>query len=153
MVRRLRSYRWFAAGAVVFVIAVGAIALLQRPGAAPVPSPPATVQPTPTPVPGPTLGAALMLNLVAANIEFRPKLLEVPALASFIVHLRNLDPEDIIHVVDVRDATGTSVSDDQEPIAGGMQTEYVFGPLPAGDYVFICRVHPIPGMTGALRVR
>ena len=151
--RPVRTHRWLAASAALVLIAAGTVALLQRPGAAPEPTPAATVKPSPTPVPGPTLGASFTVNLVAVNIEFRPKLLEVPAFASFVVHFRNADPADVIHAVDVRDLNGINVVAEQGPIVGGTQADFRFGPLPAGDYMFICAIHPIPAMTGTLRVR
>jgi plastocyanin len=42
---------------------------------------------------------------------------------------------------------------DPPTVDGGQKTTYVYAPLPAGTYTFICRVHPIPGMTGTLTVK
>lgn len=150
--RQAHAHRWLAAGAALILVAAGAIVLVQRPGAASEPTPTATVRPSPTPVPGATLRAQPTATLVAVNIEFRPRQLDIPAGAPFVIRFRNMDPG-TIHVVDIRGADGTSVGDQQSPIEGTSETDYAFGPMPRGDYVFICAIHPIPAMTGTLRVR
>lgn len=150
--RQAHPIRWLVAGAALVVIAAGAIVLGQRPGTAPEPTPTATMRPSPTPVPGSTLRARPTATLVAANIEFRPRLLEAPAGVRFVIRFRNMDLG-TVHVVDVQDADGASVGNPQTAIDGGTETDYSFGPMPPGDYLFTCAIHPIPAMTGTLRVR
>ena len=150
--RQAHADRWLAAGAALVLVAAGTIVLLQRPGAAPEPTPMATTRPSPTPVPGSTLRAGQTATVVAANIEFRPRLLEVPPGVPFVIRLRNMDAG-TVHVVDIRGADGTSLGELQTPIDGGTETDYTFGPMQPGNYVFICAIHPIPAMTGTLRVR
>jgi plastocyanin len=136
------------------LVVVGLLAVA-TPGAcgpsAPTPSP--TARPTPTPVPGPSLPPGPNLSVLALNIDFEPSALNVPANAPFVIHFGNGDSPDISHVVDIRGADGQTLVEEQEPILGGLQADYVYRPLQAGDYVFICRIHPIPSMTGTLRVR
>jgi plastocyanin len=42
---------------------------------------------------------------------------------------------------------------DQPTTKDGEQSTYVYPPLQAGTYVFICSIHPIPAMTGTLTVK
>ena len=101
-------------------------------------------------VPSPTIA---ILQLKVENIAFDVALLRAPANAPFIVHLQNADPADLPHTVEVRRPDGVTVVKTQTPIDGRMQIDYAFDPLPPGDYVFICNIHPIPQMTGVLQVR
>jgi plastocyanin len=55
------------------------------------------------------------------------------------------------HDVDIRLADGTVVVDNPTLTDPGTTT-YVIPELDAGEYVFICSVHPIPQMTGSLTV-
>jgi hypothetical protein len=127
-----------AAAVVAITIALGAFALSRLvPGA------------TPTPISPPTL---FTIVVVAQAIEFDVDVLEAPADTPFVIHFRNLDPSEMLHVVDIRDVDGT-VLYQSEVIRGGEATDYEYGPMSAGDYVFICSVHPIPSMTGTLRIR
>ena len=139
-----RSWRF------VVLVAIASVALAGCGGPAPASTP--SERPSPTPVPGPTLGAASAVNLTARNVEFNLKTLEVPANAAFVVRFTNADGVDLPHDVDIRRPNGSTI-DDQDPIDGQSQIEYVFEPLPPGDYVFICSIHPVPTMTGTLRVR
>jgi len=106
-----------------------------------------------TPAPAASLGPdATVVDLVAKNIEFDKKALEVPAGKAFGISLDNQDVAGLQHNVEIKKADGT-VIDDPAPIDGGTQTTYAYGALDAGTYTFICRIHPIPGMTGTLTVK
>lgn len=136
---------------ILVVIALGSIAVTGCGNPAPTPSP--TVRPTPTPVPGPTIGPAAVLNLRALNLEFNPKVLELRANVAFVIRFTNAEVAGIPHVVDIRRQDGTSLIEEQRVVPGGTAMDYAYPPLRAGDYVFMCRIHPIPSMTGTLRVR
>jgi plastocyanin len=106
-----------------------------------------------TPAPAPTLPAgATPLALVALGFAFDKTALEVTAGAPFAISLDNKDPAGVPHNVELRKADGTVISD-PTPVGGGNSTTYVYDALPAGTYTFICRVHPIPAMTGTLTVK
>jgi Cytochrome c. len=105
------------------------------------PAPPATLPPN-----------AVTLNLVALNFAFDKKDLEVAANTPFAIILDNQDPAGTPHNVELKKADGTVIID-PPTVDGGAKITYVYDPLPAGTYVFICRVHPIPGMTGTLTVK
>jgi mono/diheme cytochrome c family protein len=103
--------------------------------------------------PGATLAPdATKVDLVAVNIAFDKKALEVPADKPFAIDLKNQDPAGVPHNVEIRKSDGTTVQD-QPTIDGGAETTYVYNPLAAGTYTFICKVHPIPAMTGTLTVK
>jgi cytochrome c oxidase subunit 2 len=103
-----------------------------------------------TPPPAPS--GAPVLSLVAKNIAFDTKELQVPADTPFVIELKNEDVPSITHDVDIRQSDGTVVTD-QTPIAGGGSIQYSYEGLAAGTYTFICSVHPVPPMTGTLTVQ
>ena len=106
-----------------------------------------------TPAPAASLGPnATVVDLVAKNIEFDKKALDVPAGKAFGISLDNQDTAGLQHNVEIKKEDGT-VIDDPTPIDGGQQTTYSYAALDAGTYTFICRIHPIPGMTGTLTVK
>lgn len=95
---------------------------------------------------------AVKLKLVAVNFTFDLKQLEVKAGEAFSIELDNQDSPGVLHNVEIRKTDGTSI-EKPPTIDGGTSTTYVFQPLEAGTYTFICTVHPIPGMTGTLTVK
>lgn len=99
--------------------------------------------------PGPGGG----LVLVASEIAFDKTALQVAAGEPFSITLRNEDPETTLHDVDIREPDGTTVVQDQPTIPGGTEQDFQYEPLEAGEYVFICSIHPIPAMTGTLTVQ
>jgi mono/diheme cytochrome c family protein/plastocyanin len=106
-----------------------------------------------TPAPPASLPAdAVHLALVAQNFAFDKTALEAKAGAAFAIDLDNKDTPGTPHNVEIKKSDGT-VIDDPSPIDGGTSTTYVYQPLTAGTYTFICRVHPIPAMTGTLTVK
>jgi mono/diheme cytochrome c family protein len=103
--------------------------------------------------PAPTLGPdAPTFTIIGLNITFDVKTLEVPANTPFAINFDNQDPAGVQHNIDIRDATGQTLQD-TPLIDGGQKTTYVYTGLPAGTYTFICKVHPIPNMTGTLTVQ
>ncbi len=103
---------------------------------------------TPPPVPS----GAPVLTLVASGIEFDKAALEAPADAPFVIDFKNEDTPGIPHDVDIREGGSTTALKDQPTIDGGASTSYTYDPLPAGDYTFICSIHPTQ-MTGTLTVQ
>ena len=105
-----------------------------------------------TPAPAPSGEPAVTLELSAKNATFDKHALEVPADQPFAITLANTDVPALEHDVDIRDANGNTLIDQQHTIGGQTQT-YLYTPLPAGTYTFICSVHPFPAMTGTLTVK
>jgi plastocyanin len=93
------------------------------------------------------------LVLVALNIEFDLKELQVPAGQPFSITLRNDDPATTTHDIDIHEGGGGALLQDQQPIPGGTEETYQYEDLEAGEYQYICSVHPIPQMTGTLTVQ
>jgi mono/diheme cytochrome c family protein/plastocyanin len=123
-----------------------------EPSATPVPDCYKGDQGSATPGPAASLGPdATIVQLVAQGVAFDKKELTVPAGEAFGIELDNKDGPGLPHNVQIKDASGTSISDPTE-IDGGQKITYVYEALDAGTYTFICRVHPIPAMTGTLTV-
>jgi plastocyanin len=91
-------------------------------------------------------------ELVARDIAFDLRELCAAAGTPFTIRLANEDPAGVTHDVDLR-GPGGAVLADQSPIDGGQASTYEYDGLAVGEYVFICSIHPIPPMTGALTVR
>lgn len=100
---------------------------------------------------GPPGGQSEGPEIIGQNIAFEPKELTVGADEPFEIRFVNRDPAGVLHDVDIRNAAGETLQD-QQTIDGGAETTYRFEALPAGQYTFICSIHPIPGMTGTLTV-
>jgi plastocyanin len=106
-----------------------------------------------TAAPQATLGPDdTVVALVAVGVAFDKKELEVPAGKLFGISLDNQDPAGLEHNVQIRSSDGAVIAD-PKPIDGGTSTTYVYEPLAAGTYTFICVVHQIPAMTGTLTVK
>jgi plastocyanin len=137
--------------AVLFVLAgmwqAGILPPSSTDAGAPGASPGASGPPAGSPGPG---GGGLVL--VAHEIAFDQKALQVPAGQPFTITLKNEDPATTTHDIDIQDAGGAVVKD-QAPIPGGSEQAYQYDALEPGDYKFICSVHPIPEMTGTLTVQ
>jgi len=68
--------------------------------------------------------------------------LDVPAGQPFTIDFRNADSDPaLMHDVDIRDLNGKTIVD-QKPIGGGQSVEYHYPGLKAGQYLFICSLHP-----------
>jgi plastocyanin len=117
-----------------------------EPSAAPSGSAPASAAASPA-----GSGSASGLSLVALNITFDKLELSTAAGQPFTIAFDNQDAG-VPHDVDIRASDGT-VLKEQEIITGPAQATYEYEPLEAGEYVFICSVHPVPGMTGRLVVQ
>ena len=92
------------------------------------------------------------LQVVAKNIEYDVKALTVTGGQPFAIQFVNQDTG-IDHDVDIRDAAGKAVIQDQPHTAGGHTSVYQYTALQPGTYTFICSVHPIGPMTGVLTVK
>ena len=92
------------------------------------------------------------LSVVAKDIAFDTKTLEIGAGKAFTITFQNMDAPGVPHNIQIRGSDG-SVIQDQPTIDGGTSTVYQFQPLQPGTYTFICKVHPIPSMTGTLTVK
>jgi plastocyanin len=98
-------------------------------------------------------GAPGDLVLIARDISFDRTTLQAPAGQPFTITFRNEDAQTVTHDVDIRSADGATVIADQQPIPGGREQAYQYEALEAGDYQFLCSVHPIAPMTGTLTVQ
>jgi mono/diheme cytochrome c family protein/plastocyanin len=95
---------------------------------------------------------AVGFSIVAQNIAYDIQSLSVGANTPFTIDFKNQDPPGVPHNIEIRAQDGT-VLQEQPTIDGGQQTTYVYSGLPPGTYTFICKVHPIPAMTGTLTVK
>jgi len=104
-----------------------------------------------TPPPAPS--GAPVLDVVAKGIAYDKLQLQAPADAPFVIDFKNEDAGSVTHDIDIKDSGG-KVLKDQEPIAGGAESQYSYDPLPAGTYTFFCSIHPsVPNMNGTLTVQ
>ena len=105
--------------------------------------------------PAPTDGAppGTAFTIVARDIAYNQHALAVPAGAAFTIEFKNQDASGIVHDIDIRAADGKTVVKDQAVVDGGASAAYAYDALAAGEYVFICSIHPIPMMTGTLSVK
>jgi len=92
----------------------------------------------------------MALTVVAQSIAFEPKELQATADTAFQISFDNRDA--LAHDVDIRGADG-AVLDDNQVIPNVGQMTYDVPALAAGEYVFICSVHPVAAMTGKLTVQ
>ena len=79
----------------------------------------------------------------------RPTTLQAPAGQPFTIDFKN-DDASVPHNVEIQDASG-AVKFKGDIITGVAETQYQVDALPAGDYKFLCTVHP--NMTGTLTVQ
>jgi mono/diheme cytochrome c family protein/plastocyanin len=104
--------------------------------------------------PAPSIGPeTTVLELGTEGVLAYDKLeLTAPADEVFAIDFNNSDTGQT-HDVDIRQEDGQTVVQDQPTqITGPAETTYVYNPLAAGTYTFVCQVHPIPAMTGTLIV-
>ena len=93
------------------------------------------------------------LTVVAKNISYEQKTLEVDAGKPFTIFFENQDPASVPHDVDLRSADGSQLLKDQPQIDGGTSKAYSYDALQPGTYQYFCSVHLIPAMTGTLTVK
>ena len=91
-----------------------------------------------------------VVALVALNVQFDKKDLEVPAGKVFGISLDNQDVAGLEHNVEIKSADGAVIAN-PPVIDGGNKTTYAYAPLTAGSYPFVCVVHA--NMTGTLTVK
>jgi plastocyanin len=91
-------------------------------------------------------------GLVSAGFAFDKKELDVPADEPFTIFHVNQDGPGTPHDVEIRTPDGTSLQP-VPPTNGGESMAYDYEPLAAGEYIFICSIHPIEAMTGTLTVQ
>jgi plastocyanin len=92
------------------------------------------------------------LEVVAKGTAYDKKTLEATAGKPFTILFKNEDPPAVPHDIDIQSSDGATIKD-QPHTAGGASAVYQYDALEAGEYVFICSVHPIPQMTGTLTVK
>ena len=90
-------------------------------------------------------GAGGAVQISALNIAFEQTSVTAPADAPFTIHFNN--KEGVPHNVDVKDSSGASKFKG-DIVTGPKEVDYQVPALPAGDYTFVCDVHP--NMTGTL---
>jgi plastocyanin len=96
---------------------------------------------------------ATAFTIVAKDIAYDIRAITVPADTPFTITFTNQDPAGVVHDVDVRQGDKTTVITDQQVVNGGESATYSYDGLPAGSYVYICSIHPVPNMTGTLTVK
>jgi len=111
------------------------------------PAAPATAAPSaaaPTDVPGGSTG----VTVSALNIAFEQAVITAPANTPFTIVFDNKDAG-IPHNIAIKDSMSTEKFKG-DIVTGPAQATYKVEALPAGDYTFVCSVHP--NMTGKLTV-
>ena len=101
---------------------------------------------------GPIPSGETVLNVTALNIAFDTNALTVTSGQPFAIDFKNQDGAGTLHNVEIRASDGT-VLQEQPTIDGGQETTYQYTALQPGTYTFICKIHPIPNMTGTLTVK
>ena len=97
-------------------------------------------------------GPTADLTVVAKDVAFNTHDLSIAGNKTFTIDFKNEDPAGVPHNIQIKDAAGNVVQD-QATIDGGKESVYAFNALAPGTYTFICKVHPIPNMTGTLTVK
>jgi len=92
--------------------------------------------------------AGATVNETALNVAFGTGALTAPAGADFTLNFDNQDAG-IPHNIVIKDASGATVFTG-DLVTGPKQIAYSVKALAAGDYTFICAVHP--NMTGTIKV-
>ena len=87
-----------------------------------------------------------VVQISAANVVFEQTEVSAPADAPFTIHFNN--KEAVPHNVAINDAAGAQKFNG-ELITGPKEIDYAVPALAAGDYTFVCIVHP--NMKGTLK--
>ena len=93
------------------------------------------------------------LSVVAKNIEFDKKALDVDAGKPFTIFFKNDDPKGVSHDIDLYSADVTQLIKDEPTIDGGASQAYQYDALQPGTYEYQCSVHAVPAMTGKITVK
>ena len=88
--------------------------------------------------PPPAPSGAAVVDLSAANIAFNTDSLQVPAGQPFVIRFKNDDA--VVHDVAIYD--GQTELFNGDTVDGGATIEYSVPALPAGEYDFLCTIHP-----------
>ncbi len=146
----MRSSRLAAAGGVLLAALVAAACgsasgpgWTYQPAASVTPAPSGSADASGSAAPS---GGGDGLAIAAQGVQFDVDELRAPADADFQIAFDNRD-QGVPHDVDIRDSGG-QVLDDNEIVTGPTQVTYDVPALAAGEYVFVCSVHP--NMVGAL---
>jgi mono/diheme cytochrome c family protein/plastocyanin len=91
-------------------------------------------------------------KLTAQNVSYDVHELSAPANESFGIDFNQMDSGVGGHNVQIKDSSGKVLFDGDVLMDPG-ETTYVVPALPAGTYTYICKIHPIPNMTGTLTVK
>jgi plastocyanin len=110
------------------------------------PSAPASAEPSAAASPSASAGTGDAVEIVAQGIQFTTPEVTAPADTPFQILFKNEDPT-TPHNVEIKDASGASLFQG-EVFNGVDQRTYDVPALGAGDYPFVCTVHP--NMTGTL---
>jgi plastocyanin len=100
------------------------------------------------PEPGGPAGPGV--TVVAQNTAFEPTSIALPASQEASITFENRDPGIQHNIAIYRDETLAEELFNGDLITGVESTEYAVPPLEAGEYPFICIVHPT--MTGTVSV-
>ncbi len=103
-----------------------------------------------TPTPVPSGGGGPVVDLVAEGVKFDKTEITAPADGPFTIHFDNRDAG-TPHDVDILDGSGAKVFEGQD-FPGPAVRDYGVQPLAAGEYQFICSIHPTL-MVGTLKVQ
>lgn len=107
-----------------------------------------------TATPGPSLPAGTeTVKITAEGLKFDVKELTVTADKPFGIDFTQKDSGVGGHNVDIRSQDGTTVLFSGTVLNDPGETTYSVPALKAGTYTFICKIHPIPDMTGTLTVK
>ena len=89
-----------------------------------------------------------VVQISALNIAFEQTDVSAPADSAFTIHFNNKDAS-VPHDIVIKDGSGTEKFRGN-PVTGPTETDYQVPALAAGDYTFVCSIHP--NMTGKLKV-
>ncbi len=117
------------------------------PAVTPAPSGAASAAPSDAASAAPSADASA-ITVSAVNVAFEQTEIAAPADTKFTIAFDNKDAG-IPHNIAIKDSMSMEKFKG-DLVTGPSQAQYKVDPLPAGDYTFVCSVHP--NMTGKLKV-